>query len=272
MSEFDSNRFSAVSAFFGVGTMEETTSSSPSHVTHGRQGVGSTAVKKIIKPVETVGLLPNVAKRQRLEEEEDVHYKLSFDQESFDEEDEGRTAIAEKSALEPTTLPIDTKQLSKKKEKGEKEGQAEKVELPCNEGTEEEDFLQAEATKAKRKKQKIRSRQKNIYKDTRLAQHKPSHLILGRPGFHGRPLTAETRARLNLPPSRSSRQLKNLEENSPTETNSSEGSGLKLAIDYLLDVVDKKDSEEIVKAVEELIKTKKKRNSRYKNLAYMTNK
>jgi hypothetical protein len=59
-----------------------------------------------------------------------------------------------------------------------------------------------------------------------------------------------------------------LEENSPTETNSSEGSGLKLAIDYLLDVVDKKDSEEIVKAVEEPIKTKKKRNSRYKNLAY----
>jgi hypothetical protein len=33
----------------------------------------------IIKPVETVGLLPNVAKRQRLEEEEDDHYKLSFD-------------------------------------------------------------------------------------------------------------------------------------------------------------------------------------------------
>jgi hypothetical protein len=48
----------------------------------------------------------------------------------------------------------------------------------------------------------------------------------------------------------------------------SEGSGLKLAIDYLLDVVDKKDSEEIVKAVEEPIKTKKIRNSRYKNLAY----
>jgi hypothetical protein len=40
-------------------------------------------------------------------------------------------------------LPIDTKQLSKKKEKGEKEWQAEKVELPCNEGTEEEVHLRA---------------------------------------------------------------------------------------------------------------------------------
>jgi hypothetical protein len=79
MSENDSNRFLVVSAFFGVGTIKETKSSSPSHVTHGRQGVGSTAVKMIIKPVETVGLLPYVAKQQRLEEEEDDHYKLSFD-------------------------------------------------------------------------------------------------------------------------------------------------------------------------------------------------
>lgn len=263
MPEFDSDRFSAVSAFLGVGTQKETASFSVSHVAGGRQGVGS----KIEKPVETVGHLLNVGKRKRLKyEEEDDHCKVTSDQESVEEEDEGRTAIVERSAPELTAPPIGTKQPNKKKEK--KEGQAEKCELPHNEGTVEEDFLQAAATKAKRKKHKTRSRQKNICKDNRLAQHKPSHLILGRQGFHGRPLTAETRARLNLPPSRSSRQHKNFEENSPTEMTSSEGSGLKLAIDDLLDV-DEQDSEVIIMGIDEPKKTKKKRKekSRYKNLA-----
>jgi hypothetical protein len=272
MAEFDSNRFSAVSAFFGMGTQEETTtSSSASHVTRGREGVGSNAVKKI-KPMETVGRILKVGKRKQLEEEEDDHYEERLDHENVDEEVEGRTAIAEKSAPKLTAPPIAAKQLNKKKKTGKKERQAENSELPQNEGpiegTVEKDISQAEATKAKRKKPKIRSRQKNIYKDTRLAQHKPSHLIRGRPEFHGRPLTAETRARLNLPPSRSSRQHKNSEEDRPTETTSPEGSGMKLAIDDLLDI-DKQDSEEIAMAVDEPKKTKQKRKkkSKYKNLA-----
>lgn len=271
MPEFDPNRFSAVSAFFGVGAQDETTSSSVSHVTLCRQGVGSNAVKEN-KPIDTVGRLLKVGKRKRLEEEEEDNYKASVDHENVREEDEGRTAIAEKPAPKLTAPHTDTRQLNRRKERVKKERQAEKSELRQNEGhiagTVEKDFLQAEATKIKRKKKKIRSRQKNIYKDTRLAQHKPSHLIMGRPGFYGRPLTAETRGRLNLPPSRSSQQHKNFEENSPTETISSEGNGIKLAIDDLLDI-DKLGAEEIAMAVDKPNTTKKKRKkkSKYKNLA-----
>jgi len=45
----------------------------------------------------------------------------------------------------------------------------------------------------KRKRKKIRSRQKNIRKDTRAANDKPSHLVLGRSDYAGRPLTKATR-------------------------------------------------------------------------------
>jgi hypothetical protein len=60
---------------------------------------------------------------------------------------------------------------------------------------------------AKKKRRKIRSRQKNIYKDKR--DIKPDHLRVektpsARHQYQGRPLTAETRAKLSLPPSKSS--------------------------------------------------------------------
>lgn len=45
----------------------------------------------------------------------------------------------------------------------------------------------------KRKRKKVRSRQKNIRKDTRPANDKPSHLVLGRSDYAGRPLTKATR-------------------------------------------------------------------------------
>ncbi|KAL7473972.1 hypothetical protein ACHAXS_014242 [Conticribra weissflogii] len=45
----------------------------------------------------------------------------------------------------------------------------------------------------KRKRKKIRSRQKNIRKDTRAANDKPSYLVLGRSDYAGRPLTKATR-------------------------------------------------------------------------------
>ena len=51
----------------------------------------------------------------------------------------------------------------------------------------------------------MRSRQKNIYKDKR--EKKPDHLVVGNKDYKGRPLTAETRAKLNLPASKSSSQV-----------------------------------------------------------------
>ena len=50
----------------------------------------------------------------------------------------------------------------------------------------------------KRKRKKVRSRQKNIRKDTRAANDKPSYLILGRSDYAGRPLTKETRQKLGI--------------------------------------------------------------------------
>ncbi|KAL7531792.1 hypothetical protein ACHAWF_007045 [Thalassiosira exigua] len=50
----------------------------------------------------------------------------------------------------------------------------------------------------KRKRKKVRSRQKNIRKDTRSVNAKPSHLVLGRSDYAGRQLTEETRKRLGL--------------------------------------------------------------------------
>lgn len=53
------------------------------------------------------------------------------------------------------------------------------------------------AQRSKRKRRKVRSRQKNIRKDHRDV--KPAHLVPGQRHYQGRPLTEETRARLNLP-------------------------------------------------------------------------
>ena len=57
----------------------------------------------------------------------------------------------------------------------------------------------------KRKRRKIRSRQKNIYKDNRPADKRPKHLVPGNRMYQGRPLTDETRSKLDLPPSKAFR-------------------------------------------------------------------
>ena len=59
-------------------------------------------------------------------------------------------------------------------------------------------------TPLKDKKRKVRSKQKNIRKDSRPLSAKPEHLRLGNPRYSGRPLTQETRQRLDLPPSKTS--------------------------------------------------------------------
>lgn len=56
--------------------------------------------------------------------------------------------------------------------------------------------------KKKRYRKKVRSRQKNIRKDHRSANDKPSRLVPGRADYEGRPLTDETRKRLGLEPAK----------------------------------------------------------------------
>ena len=68
-------------------------------------------------------------------------------------------------------------------------------------------------SRRRRHRPKVRSRQKNIYKDKRTWDQKPSHLIPGTSEFGGRPLTAETRLKLvdtpTAPTSRSGIPLRN---------------------------------------------------------------
>lgn len=69
-----------------------------------------------------------------------------------------------------------------------------------NEGTEGWDEGVAPGfTKAKFRRPKKRSKQKNIRKDNRSADQKPSYLIPGRNDYAGRPITPETRVKLGLP-------------------------------------------------------------------------
>ena len=142
-----------------------------------------------------------------------------------DEEDLGRTAIDKGSksvstppSLEQQNVPESGKR--KKKKLGKKEREAEKSvstepvvaddsaekparkEILCGADAIED---QAKNTK-KRKRPKLRSKQKNIRKDTRV--NKPAHLVPGNGDYRGRPLTAETRKRLNMAESRRETKLK----------------------------------------------------------------
>ena len=157
---------------------------------------------------------------------------------SEDEDEGGRTSIQtkeKKKSTEVTTLVEEgiAKKPKKKKKKGKKERMAEKksqesaegekkndeptqstaaekVEQPEFEAKDTEGLLEnadnPNSDKApaggKRKRRKIRSKQKNIKKDTRLTKDKPDHLRVGSKSYGGRPITKETRQFLNLPESR----------------------------------------------------------------------
>mmetsp|Transcript_8340 Transcript_8340/g.11903 ORF Transcript_8340/g.11903 Transcript_8340/m.11903 type:complete len:316 (-) Transcript_8340:88-1035(-) len=58
-----------------------------------------------------------------------------------------------------------------------------------------------------KKRKKVRSKQKNIRKDHRDPSQKPDHLIIGSKNYAGRPLTKETKDKLQLPQNKSSGEL-----------------------------------------------------------------
>lgn len=135
--------------------------------------------------------------------------------------------------------------------------------------------------KKKRKRIKIRSRQKNIRKDNRKGSDKPNHLILGRPNFAGRPLTAETRKYLNLPTSKTSRMRDRSHHGEKPERGGgpSDGMGFGLAVDCLIDIgtpADQGENDKVKSVVASamdlrggIIKRRREKNTRktkYKNL------
>lgn len=159
------------------------------------------------------------------------------DKNSSSDEEEGRTtAVKERKkkkvrpdfvppvstdiALVVEDIPTTTKSptndtKTKKKKKGKKEraqeqqvedAKKEEVAVPTSTTTASEKVLNTannnsqinSSSNKKRKRKKVRSRQKNIAKDNREVNKKPSHLVLGRADYAGRPLTQTTRDKLGI--------------------------------------------------------------------------
>jgi hypothetical protein len=224
MAAFDGNGFAAVDAFFGgSSTTVSTTTAAPSETQQAqgpkRLGLGADAGAKerkndlsasnpLTKRLLQVGTKRKLSQKRDADDyDDDDEQPLTKDDDNDDdgEEDGGRTAIEERVlAVVPAAAAIEaaTKAAGKKKKKGKKERQkesadpAEATKEKTNEETEETGDDEKK-TPQKQKRRKIRSRQKNIYKDNR--SKKPSHLIPGKRNYEGRPMTLETRQKLNLP-------------------------------------------------------------------------
>ena len=273
MAEFDNTGFSAVNDFFGENTQEKNSSVAPQQAQQlktKRRGVGSTVAPKtqdqdlISKRVLKVGSKRN---RDNDDEEEDVTAKEEDDDDD-DDEDAGRTAITPKerpvnvNAPEKEQVKVANKEGgSKKLGKKERERVKKEAEEAAAAGTdtknedmedtgveEEEGDDNNEKGSKKKKRRKIRSKQKNVYKDSRSLEEKPKHLVPGKRLYQGRPLTSETRTKLGLP------APKPRHYEAPVPMNTS-GKGIKLAVDEFLD--DAKPSPK---------SSKKKKRPKYKNL------
>jgi len=296
MATFDSSAFDAVANFFGGSDNSDEKKNVDTDsikdelnmMSRGglKLGVGA-EVKKEIKEASTKDrFLKSVLqkKRRRNDEDDDTDDEISVSQtydsdNSSEDEEKGRTSIAKTKVSIPTVLLTEpsssTKKMKKKKKKLVKETSLEKPSSPAQEKeevcessiasgkeiTEKIDaFENGEEKKVpkKFKRKKVRSKQKNIRKDTRRAIDKPSHLILGRSNYTGRPITKETRMRLNMP-ERVRYNGKKYSLQQSIDPIPGEGT---LAIDNFLKV----EEDEAVKSTSNEVKKKKKKKSKYKNL------
>lgn len=206
MADLNTGAFSAVESFFGVTTETQTTSKPdpkpPLLLKHSRLGVGvrpTTSKSLDTASIDAKRILQVGRKREALSDEEEasaVHSEHSDDEEEF-----GRTAIHEKS--DPPIvkeLPKKKRKLGKKERQKQQQNSVEATETVTEETTNDPSFIksnQTELPQRKRRRRKVRSRQKNIYKDHRDV--KPDHLTIGSVNYRGRPLTQETRQKLCLP-------------------------------------------------------------------------
>ncbi|KAL3945522.1 MAG: hypothetical protein SGBAC_000421 [Bacillariaceae sp.] len=195
-----------------------------------RSGVGSAPLvssaqqssKELSKRLLAVGTKRSRKNRDAADEEEEYSNDNRDAEEEDDdgEEDAGRTGISSKEesvAKSKKSESLDEIPPSKKKKLGKKERQRLKEEADkqkekaihkqetgeSTKNTNPEDVGEVtNAKKSKPKRRKVRSRQKNIRKDTRAMGEKPKELRVGASNYQGRPLTDETRAKLNLEPSK----------------------------------------------------------------------
>jgi hypothetical protein len=245
-TDFDSKAFSAVSSFFGSRQTadggEKDAKLEPIRKHRDRSGVGATRDSSDEQRDELLDdrkardkILSIGSKRRRQDESEDEEGKDSYIDDDDDEDGEGGRTSIRKKIIQPDPPDIGLTKKTKKK-KGKKERKAEKnaqaypeknlVEVlnPEMQNTSDEtnqtnaeSELSAEGANKTKKRRKVRSKQKNIRKDTRPSSQKPEHLRIGAKTFAGRPITKETREYLNLPESRSlalRRQRENNKNNS----------------------------------------------------------
>lgn len=229
-----------------------------------------------------------------------------------DDDDDCRTGIDDTKRQKPDIVPEPTIPSKKKKKKGKKERQQDAVvgttmsestqTMPPSVAvmdenldhggttiskTESPEATEEEQRRRRRHRPKVRSRQKNIYKDKRPMDQKPIHLIPGKKEFGGRPLTVETRTKLVdiLPPQQPPRQYNdnNRRHNNNNNKNNvnhdddikhgemrSDEGGLAiddlLADDYDAKLVDKINAVELKSTKNKSKVSKVKRRPKYKNL------
>jgi hypothetical protein len=230
------SKSAAVANFFGTTTARTTTKKTPTdpklavRSKHRTAGVGSLTVVDGANSQDTrLKAILRVGQKRRSDDNADDELdssELNVEHvDDDDDDDECRTGIDDNKqnklgiATEPT-IPS-----KKKKKKGKKERQQDAVGTPLSEITQtmppggaiiDENLDLGDTTKTspagtertrRRHRPKVRSRQKNIYKDTRPMDQKPIHLIPGKE-FGGRPLTAETRTKLVdiIPPKQQQQQ------------------------------------------------------------------
>lgn len=265
MADFDTAGFSAVENFFGdddgggneAPSKKSDTPTKPQPKTK-RRGVGSAAPPKTERFDLSNRLLKVGKKRSREDPEDEIDNQS--DQDDDDDEDEmGRTGIVapkESQAPKKDETEIGGKRKLGKKERKRLNAESESADAgedtPSN--NEESAEKTKEASKKKQKRRKVRSRQKNIYKDNR--EEKPQHLIPGgakgaKSSYEGRPLTLETREKLNLPTTSKTRQPLFVVDRSPAAAET----GVPLAVDDFLNGTTKKHN-----------KKKQKSKKKYKNL------
>ena len=221
MAEFDRGGFAAVDAFFGGGEEESTTKQTvhdettvENNVGHRHLGLGATpsSAKTDKSKLGLNKRILQVGKKRQRDVISDDDDKSAVSEEG--EDDLGRTTAIDQrpSAAVPVSAVTLAKNVAiagkKSKKKGKKERALDKAtrDLLKNEKAvatknekpidNESSAINDEGRSKKRKRRKVRSRQKNIYKDKR--EKKPEHLVPGNKNYQGRPLTAETRTKLNL--------------------------------------------------------------------------
>lgn len=321
------SKSAAVANFFGTTTTTKSTSQTTPSATkvgrtkHRTAGVGSRTVvdgtnnsqDTRLKAILRVG-----QKRRSVDNEDDELDPSELNADDDDDDDDCRTGIDDTKrekvgiATEPT---IPSKEKKKKKGKKERQQVAVVGTLTSEESTQtmppsgvavmDDDLDVGDTTpstakttttspaeteeRRRRHRPKVRSRQKNIYKDKRPMDQKPIHLIPGKKEFGGRPLTAETRTKLvDILPPKQQQQSRQYHDNRRHNDNNmndvhidddvmkhggmrSDEGGLAiddlLADDYDAKLANKTTAAELKSTKAKSKITKVKRRPKYKNLA-----